>query len=118
MASDKELVLNQYKGKEELLSLYVKLLNEISKLGDDIEISPRKEMVVLRTKKEFIFIIPIGNSHMRLGLNMDMIDASGKLVSLKDENELYTHRINLSEIPDLDQEVMLYIRKAYEYSKS
>ena len=116
--SRRQLVLNQYKGKEELLSLYVKLLNEISKLGEDIEISPKEERVVLRTKKEFVFIIPVSHSQMTIGLNIVNLDSSGKLLTSEDENEQYTHKIELSGIPELDQEVMMYIQKAYEYSKS
>lgn len=118
MASNKELVLKQYKGKEELLSLYVKLLNEISKLGSDIEISPQEDRVVLRTIKEFVYIIPESNSQMIIGLNLAKLDSSGKLVSVEGKKESYSHKIELSGITDLDQEVMLYIEKSYGYSKS
>lgn len=116
--SRRQLVLNQYKGKEELLTLYVTLLNAISKLGDDIEISPKTDRVVLRTKKEFVYIIPKSNTLMTIGLNMEKLDSSGKLQNVNDESVEFSHKIDLAGATDLDQEVMKYIKMAYEHSRS
>lgn len=115
--SRRQLVLNQYKGKEELLSLYAVLLNVISKLGDDIEISPREDMVVLRVKKEFVYIIPDTNTNMIVGLNIDDKEPEGRLEPPGPLGTICTHRIQLADISDVDDEVVGYIREAYEGSK-
>ena len=50
-----DLIINQYKGKEHFKPIYDKLINEISKFGNDIEISPKKTYVSLRGKNNLLF---------------------------------------------------------------
>ena len=50
-----DLINNQYNGKEHLKPIYDKLINEISKFGNDIEISPKKTYVSLRGKKTICY---------------------------------------------------------------
>ena len=47
-----DLIEEQYKGKEELREWYDKLMKQIHKFGDDIEVSPKKAYVSLRRKKQ------------------------------------------------------------------
>ena len=49
--NDIDWIAEQYKGKEEMKPWYDKIMNEISKFGKDIEVSPKKAYVSLRRKK-------------------------------------------------------------------
>ena len=40
--SEEQLITDQYKGKENLMSIYQKIIDEISKFGNDIEIAPKE----------------------------------------------------------------------------
>jgi hypothetical protein len=45
--SGDQLIIDQYKGKESLKSIYEKIIKYVSKFGSDIEISPKKASVSL-----------------------------------------------------------------------
>jgi len=115
--SDKALVLNQYKGKEGLLLIYAKLLTEINKFGSDIEIAPKKSNVSLRTKKQFVLIQPSTKTRMDLGLKIKDKAPEGRLESSGPFGTMCTHRIQLTDISEVDDEVIEYMREAYEKSK-
>lgn len=112
--SDNELVLNQYKGKEELLTLYVVLLNVINKMGDDILIAPKKNNVSLRVKTQFALIQPTTKTRIDLGLKIKNKEPEGRLEHSGPFGTMCTHRIQLTDVSQVDEEVITYIREAYE----
>ncbi|WP_373497447.1 DUF4287 domain-containing protein [Aquiflexum sp.] len=107
-----ELIENQYKGKEHFRPIYDHLINEISKFGNDIEIAPKNANVSLRRKKQFALLHPITKTRFEIGINLKGQDPSGKL--LPSGNAMCTHKINLSGLEDIDDEVMNWVKKAYE----
>ncbi len=113
----KELVNNQYKGKENLLMIYVKLLNELNNFGDDIEIAPKKSSVSLRTKKQFVLIQPTTKTRIDLGLKLKDIEPEGRLETSGPFGTMCSHRIQLTDVSDVDKEVTDYMRMAYDQSK-
>jgi predicted transport protein len=114
---DKDLVLNQYKGKEGLLLIYARLLSEIKKFGTDIEIAPKKASVSLRTKKQFVLIQPSTKTRIDLGLKIKDKAPVGRLENSGPFGTMCTHRIRLNDISEVDAEVIDYMRQAYEKSK-
>jgi predicted transport protein len=114
---DRDLVNNQYKGKERLLMIYVKLLNEINSFGNDIEIAPKKSSVSLRTKKQFVLIQPSTKTRIDLGLKLKDIEPVGRLGNSGPFGTMCTHRIQLTDLLEVDKEVVDYMRLAYEQSK-
>jgi predicted transport protein len=109
-----ELVNSQYKGKEHFKPLYDKLLKEISKFGKDIEIAPKKAYVSIRRKKQFAILQPATKTRFEIGLNLKDQQPKGKLETIKAANAMCTHNINLETLSDIDQEVIGWIRTAYE----
>lgn len=63
-----DLVDQQYKGKESLLTIYEKLLLVIKPFGDDITITPKKTTVSIIRKKQFALIKPATKTRIDLGL--------------------------------------------------
>ena len=115
--SDRDLVLNQYKGKEGLLLIYAKLLTEINKFGPDIEIAPKKTSVSLRTKKQFVLIQPSTKTRIDLGLKIKDKAPEGRLETSGPFGTMCTHRIQLTDVSEVDDEVIEYMREAYDKSK-
>ena len=115
--SDKDLVLNQYKGKEGLLLIYTKLMTEINKFGSDIEIAPKKASVSLRTTKQFVLIQPSTKTRIDLGLKIKDRAPEGRLENSGPFGTMCTHRIQLTDLSEVDDEVIEYMREAYEKSK-
>jgi hypothetical protein len=107
-----DLIDSQYKGKEHFRPIYDRLIGEISKFGGDVEVSPKMANVSLRRKKQFALLHPVTKTRFEIGINLKGQQPSGKL--LPSGNAMCTHKINLTGIDDIDQEVLDWLRKAYE----
>ena len=115
--SDNDLVMAQYKGKETLLTMYAVLLNVINSFGKDIEIAPKKANVSLRTKRQFVLIQPSTKTRIDLGLKLKEHPIEGRLEASGPFGTMCTHRIQLTDVSQIDQEVIDYMKMAYEESK-
>lgn len=111
--SEAQLVDDQYKGKENLKPIYEKLLKEISKLGKDIEIVPKKAAVSFRRKRQFALVQPSTKTRVDLGLKIKDKDLEGKLESSGPFGSMCTHRVKLSDPKDVNKEVLVWIKEAY-----
>ena len=107
-----DLIENQYKGKEHFRPIYERLIAEIKKFGPDVEIAPKNANVSLRRKKQFALLHPITKTRFEIGINLKGQEPQGKL--LASGNAMCTHKINLTELGDIDAEVMDWIKKAYQ----
>jgi predicted transport protein len=112
--SEDQLVADQYKGKESLKPIYEKLLKEISKLGKDIEIVPKKAAVSFRRKRQFALIQPSTKTRIDLGLKIKDKKLEGRLEGSGPFGTMCTHRVKLSDPSEIDKEVIGWIKEAYE----
>ncbi|GIK21359.1 MAG: DUF4287 domain-containing protein [Ignavibacteriota bacterium] len=108
-----DLITKQYKGKEHLKPFYDKLISEIQSFGNDIEIAPKNAYVSLRRKKQFATLNPATKTRFEIGINLKGQEPKGKLEPEK-PNSMCTHKINLTDITNIDKEVIEWIKKAYE----
>ncbi len=108
-----DLITKQYQGKEHLKTIYDKLISEIQTFGNDIEIAPKNSYVSLRRKKQFATLNPATKTRFEIGINLKGQEPKGKLEAEK-PNAMCSHKINITEIKDIDNEVIDWIRKAYE----
>lgn len=111
-----DLVTTQYKGKENLLPIYKKLLATINKFGSDVTITPKKATVSIIRKKQFALIKPATKNRIDLGLKL-----KGKALTKRLENSgpfgaMCTHRVQISTIKEVDAELKKWLLEAYEMS--
>ena len=111
-----DLITKQYKGKEHLKPFYDKLIAEIQSFGNDIEIAPKNTYVSLRRKKQFATLNPATKTRFEIGINLKGQEPKGKLEPEK-PNAMCSHKINLTELNEIDTEVLNWIKTAYEYAK-
>ncbi len=109
-----DLIEKQYKGKEHLKPVYDKLMAEIGKFGADIEIAPKNAYVSLRRKKQFAILQPATKTRFEIGINLKGQQPSGKLESIYTANAMCSHKINISDVSEIDTEVIEWIKAAYE----
>ena len=112
--SSDQLIEEQYNGKENLRPIYNRLIKEISKLGSDIEIAPKKAAVSLRRKRQFVLIQPSTKTRIDLGLKLNDVENKGKLEESGPFGTMCTHRIKITGLNDIDKEVLGWIKEAYE----
>jgi len=108
-----DLITVQYKGRENLKPWYDKLMEEINKLGKDVEVAPKKAYVSLRRKKQFAIIQP-SKTRLDLGLNIKGLVPTEIIEAAGNWNSMCTHRIKLEDEKQINKEVISWIKMAYE----
>jgi len=109
-----ELIERQYEGKEHFRPIYENLITEIHKFGEDIEIAPKNAYVSLRRKKQFAILQPATKTRFEIGINLKGQEPKGKLEGVNTSNAMCSHKINVTDINDIDNEVTEWIKTAYD----
>ncbi|MFA7445861.1 MAG: DUF4287 domain-containing protein [Flavobacteriaceae bacterium] len=108
-----DLITKQYQGKEHFKPFYDKLIAEIQSYGKDVEIAPKNTYVSLRRKKQFATLNPATKTRFEIGINLKGQEPKGKLEAEK-PNSMCSHKINITDINDIDKEVLDWIKTAYD----
>lgn len=109
-----DLITEQYKGRENLKPWYDKIMAEINKLGNDVELAPKKAYVSLRRKKQFAIIQPSTKDRLDVGVNIKGVAPSGIATASGSWNAMCTHRIKVEEEKTIGKDLMNWIKMAYE----
>ncbi len=113
-SNEDDLITKQYQGKENLKPLYDKLIVEIQKFGKDVEIAPKNAYVSVRRKKQFTILQPATKTRFEIGVNLKGEAQKGKLEAINSANAMCSHKINLTDIKDIDAEVIQWLKTAYD----
>jgi predicted transport protein len=109
-----ELITKQYVGKEHFIPVYQKLMTEIEKFGNDIEIAPKNAYVSLRRKKQFALLQPATKTRFEIGIILKGQESKGTLEKINTANAMCSHKINVAGVNEIDGEVIDWLKKAYE----
>ncbi len=115
-SSSEDLITLQYKGKEGLLPLYSELIKYIKTLGTDVVITPKKGSVSIIRKKQFVLIKPATKTRIDLGFKLKDKEIVGRLENSGPFGTMCTHRVKLSTLVEVDEELKKWIKEAYEKS--
>ncbi|MBG6129974.1 hypothetical protein IWQ47_001943 [Aquimarina sp. EL_43] len=114
--SPDDLVGAQYKGKENLIPIYKKLIDYVTSLGSDITITPKKGSVSIIRKRQFVLIKPATKTRIDLGFKLKDKPTTDRLENSGPFGTMCTHRVRLSEESEIDKELKNWISEAYEKS--
>lgn len=112
--SERDLVENQYEGKEYLLPIYEKILSAVTALGEDVIITPKKTSVSIIRKKQFALIKPATKTRIDLGLKLKDKPTTDRLEDSGPFGTMCTHRVKISEVRDVDDELKEWLKEAYQ----
>ncbi len=115
-SSDADLVTAQYTGKEALMPIYQRLLDIVQAFGDDVQIVPKKGSVSIKTGKHFALIKPATKTRIDLGLKLKDVEPAGRLGPSGPFGTMCTHRVQLTAVAEVDQEVSDWLALAYQKS--
>jgi Domain of unknown function (DUF5655)/Domain of unknown function (DUF4287) len=93
--------------------LQTRLLKAADALGSDVEQAPKKGYISLRRRKQFAMLQP-GPRVLNVGLILPGVEARGRLEAAGKWNALFTHRVRISDPVEIDDELVGWLRRAYE----
>lgn len=112
-SANTDLVAVQYQGKQDLKKIYDSLISHIQQFGQDIEVSPKNAYVSLRRKKQFATLQPATKTRFEIGINLKGAEPKGKLEAISTANAMCSHKINITSITEVDEEVLDWLKQAY-----
>lgn len=98
--------------KAHLRPIHDALMSAIRKFGP-FEIAPKKGYVSLRGKKQFAMIGPATRTQVEVGLNLKDAAATVRLDALP-PGGMCQYRVRLSDPFEVDQELVGWLRRAYD----
>lgn len=113
---DNELLSNQYRGKEALKPIYDSLIEVIESFGEDLTLTPKRDSVSCIRKRQFALIKPATKTRIDLGLKLKDKSTTDRLGPSGPFGTMCTHRVQLTEQEQVDDELVLWLREAYEKS--
>ncbi len=117
VAGGDDLVDAQYSGvKSDLRPVYEALIKAVSKLGDDVEVAPKKTYVSLRRNKQFAIVQPSTRTRVDVGINLKDVKPTPRLESSGSFNAMVSHRVRIEGIKDVNAELKKWLKQAYEAS--
>lgn len=112
--SSDQLLESIFAGKRgAFMPAYEALRKAIDSLGSDVEIAPKKAYVSFRRKKQFVIAQP-STARLDVGLNLKGVQPGGRLESAAGFNAMCTHRVRIASADQIDDELLGWIRQAYE----
>jgi predicted transport protein len=115
-ASGLDPVDDLYSGKKaDLKPIHDALMTVISSFGNDIEMAPKKGYVSSRRKKQFAMIQP-ATARIDVGLILKDVPTTERLEAAAGFNAMFTHRVRLNNIRDVDEELIGWLKQAYEFA--
>lgn len=114
--SEEDLVATQYKGKEALIPIYKALISYVKTLGDDVVITPKKGSVSVIRKRQFVLVKPATKTRIDLGFKLKDKPTTERLGNSGPFGTMCTHRVQISDVSDIDKELKDWIKEAYDES--
>lgn len=109
-----DLVDDQYSKKPDLRPIYDAIIDQVREFGEDVEISPKKAYVSLRRSKQFALVQPSTKTRVDVGIKIKDYQPTGRLEASGSFNSMVTHRVRVTELSQVDAELLEWLRIAYE----
>ena len=100
-------------GKEGLRAIYDRLAAEVLAFGPDVELAPKKANVSVRRRRQFALIQPSTRTRLDLGLILAR-PPTGRLEPSGSFNAMFSHRVKLARLQDVDAELIAWAREAFD----
>lgn len=110
-ATDQLLDAQYSGGKAALRPIYEHVVKVAGDLGPDVSVVVQKTGVSLRRGKQFGVVSATSAKRVQLGLNLRGTEPTGRLVAA---GGMCTHKVDLTQVTDVDDEVTSWLRSAYD----
>lgn len=111
-AAAEDLLAAQYSGaKAELMPIYDALAAVAVAMGSDVDQVVQKTGVSFRRNRQFALVQAPSSKRVQLGLKLDATPDDARV---KETSGMCSHRVDLTDVDQVDGDVEAWIRTAYE----
>jgi hypothetical protein len=104
-----------YSGKNEgLRPIHDRVMAAIEGFGE-FEVAPKKGYISLRRRKQFAMVGPGTKSRLEVGINMKGVESTERLQAMP-PGGMCQYKVFLSQASEVDDELIGWVRQAYEGS--
>jgi Domain of unknown function (DUF5655)/Domain of unknown function (DUF4287) len=100
--------------KEALRPIYDDVVRTLNSFGPDVDFAPKKGYVSVRRSKQFAILQPSTASRIDIGINLKGFEPGTRLEASGTFNAMLSHRVRVTCHEDLDDELIGWLRLAYE----
>jgi hypothetical protein len=96
---------------------YDDIIAKITSFGADASASPGQTYInLLRSGKKFAIVQPSSAERLDIGIKLKGFAAEGRFEEAGDWNAMVTHRVRISDPNQVDDDLFVWLKKAYEAS--
>jgi hypothetical protein len=106
----------QFSGKEHLKPIYERVIDLVSEFAGGFDVVIKRNYVSLRRRRQFAILKPSTRTRLDLGLALRGVEPVGRLELAEKFSSMVSHRVRLSSIDSVDDEVRLWLRLAHHLS--
>lgn len=102
-------------GKEAIAEIFKSAKTKFEEIKGDVEFAYKNTYISLRTpKKQFALLQPSTKTRVDVGLNLKGVPPEGSIEAAGSWNGMVTHRVKLTEVSQIDENLAVWIQKAYD----
>lgn len=107
----------QYKGKEQLRTIYDRILEVVRDFGSDVLVKPKKSSVSVVRSRQFVLIKPATKKRIDLGFKLPEKPTTARLENSGSFGTMCTHHVQLTSVDQVDEELIHWMREAYDLAQ-
>jgi hypothetical protein len=115
VSADDQLAEHFVGGKARWRPAYDALAAQICAFGADVTLSPNRSYInVQRGGKKFAIMEPSTTDRFDIGIKLKSAAPAGRFEAAGAWNNMVTHRVRISDPAQIDDEVVAWLRRAYD----
>lgn len=113
-AAGDDLIEAQYQGKRAAIRpIYDAVIERVRGFGEDVELAPKKAYMSLRRSTQFGVLQPT-TTRLDVGIKLPDVEPAGRLEASGSFNSMVSHRVRVSSVDEVDDELMGWLERAYD----
>lgn len=101
--------------KEKWRKDYDALVKKLVRFGADVRVAPTNSYIsLLRGSHKFGIVQPSAADHLDIGIKLKGVAPAGRFEAAGPWNSMVTHRLRIHEAKQMDAELLVWLKRAYD----
>ena len=96
---------------------YDELLKKMKSFGGDVSVDPSGSFIRILRKDKTFAIVEVSSEQLDIGIQIKDVSAAGRFKLSGTWNEFVTHRVQITDTEQIDEELASWLHQSYERIK-